>query len=84
MNKNKCFGICKETERLENAIATLSNKTEKLIEELEAYKKAYELVCKKLGKYYCCDVYEELVECNGTPCVDCLKADFIQKARCEE
>lgn len=54
-----------------------------LISELETYKKAYELVCKKLGKYYCCDVYEELVECNGTPCVDCLKEYFIKKAKKE-
>lgn len=43
MDKNKCFDVCEEINRLNNTIDTLST-------ELEVYKTAFSLSCNHLSK----------------------------------
>lgn len=85
-NNRKCFGLCKETERLEKEIERLEN-------ELEIYKKAYELACKAIQEAKepdFCNSYSDDPCRKGNifgkawddnKCVECCKEHFITQAR---
>lgn len=83
MNKNKCFGICKETERLENAIDTLENKNEELKNQLKLFRTAYLLTINELLPDIDCDSckYKNKKYCDDHDCHKAIHRYFLNKAK---